>query len=144
MGLATIPGRVVVGRLSDIMGRKALGVACVLIQFGAILWLMWSRQLWMFNAFAIAYGFLWGASGTIITAIIGDIFGTRSLGPIMGIMSGGWALGAAAGPAIGGYVFDVSGDYFTAFGAGATALFATVCLMALVKGAPASKVQIRA
>ena len=144
MGLATMPGRIVVGRLSDMMGRKALGVACVLIQFGGLLWLMWSRQLWMINAFAIAYGFLWGGSGTIITAIIGDIFGTRSLGPIMGIMSGAWALGAAAGPAIGGYIFDVSGDYFTAFGAGAAALFIALCSIALVKRAPTSEVQVRA
>ncbi len=133
MGLANIPGRLGVGKISDILGRKALGVTCALIQFGALLWLMWVNQLWMLYAFAIAYGFLWGGSGTIITTLIGDIFGTGSLGVIMGMITAGWALGAAVGPAIGGYIFDASGDYFKAFGAGAAALFTAACLIALIK-----------
>jgi MFS family permease len=136
IGLANIPGRLIVGKLSDTVGRKALGVACNFIQFGSLLWLMWIDQLWMLYAFALVFGFMWGGSGAVITVLIGDIFGTRSLGPIMGIMTAGWALGAAIGPSIGGFIFDVSGDYFIAFAAGATALFVVVCLLALIKRAP--------
>jgi MFS family permease len=138
IGLASIPGRLLVGKLSDVMGRKALGVTCNLIQFGALLWLMWVDQLWMLYAFALFFGFMWGGSGIVITALIGDIFGTRSLGAIMGVMSAGWALGAAIGPAIGGFIFDVSGDYFMAFGVGAASLFTVVCLLALIRRAPSN------
>ena len=134
IGLANIPGRLLVGKLSDVMGRKALGVACNLIQFGTLVWLMWADQLWMLYVFALCFGFMWGGSGTVITALIGDLFGTRSLGSIMGVMSAGWALGAAIGPAIGGFIFDTSGNYFMAFGSGAAALFAVVCLLSLIKG----------
>lgn len=136
IGLANIPGRLLVGKLSDVMGRKALGVTCNLLQLGALLWLMWTDQLWMLYIFALFFGFMWGGSGTVITALIGDIFGTRSLGAIMGMMSAGWALGASLGPAIGGFIFDVRGDYFIAFGVGATALFAVVCLLALIGRVP--------
>ena len=133
IGLANIPGRLVIGGLSDNMGRKTLGTVCAFIQFGTLLWLIGATPLWMFYAFGIAYGFLWGGAVTIITALIGDLFGTRSLGVIMGAMSGGWALGAAIGPAIGGYLFDAIGDYFAAFGAGAAALLSAVLLLALIR-----------
>jgi len=133
LGLANIPGRLVVGKLSDAMGTKAIGVSCALIQLVALLWLMGSTRLWMLYAFAVAYGFLWGGASTVTTILTADIFGMRSLGAIMGMMSGGWAVGAAIGPAIGGYLFDVTGHYSMAFGAGAAALLAAACLMGTIK-----------
>lgn len=90
MGIANIPGRLLIGKISDIFGRKTLGITCALIQFGSLLWLMGSDQLWMLYSFAVIYGFLWGGVGAIVTAFIGDIFGTRRLGIIMGLMSGNW------------------------------------------------------
>jgi MFS family permease len=71
----------------------------------------------------------------MVTVIIGDIFGTRSIGTIMGVLSGGWAIGAAAGPAIGGFVFDASGSYFLAFGAGAAASLMAALAITPVKKA---------
>jgi len=132
IGGTTIPGRLLVGRASDTIGRKAPAIACALLQVGALLWLMWARELWMLYVFAIAFGFLWGGFGVLTTALIGDVFGMRSIGAIMGMMSAGWALGAASGPAIGGYIFDVSGTYFMAFAAGAVAILIAALLVALV------------
>jgi len=133
IGFTNIPGRLVIGRLSDAVGRKALAVACPLLQCLVVFSLMWASELWMLYAFGIVYGFLWGGAGTMVAAMIGDTFGVRSLGSIMGWMSGAWALGAAIGPAIGGFIFDVSGEYFAAFGAGAAALFIASCSAASVK-----------
>ena len=65
----------------------------------------------------------------MMTVLIGDIFGVRNLGSIMGVMSAAWAVGAALGPGIAGFVFDISGRYLAAFGAGAVALFAAVFFM---------------
>ncbi|RJR50556.1 MAG: MFS transporter [Desulfobacteraceae bacterium] len=133
IGFTNIPGRLVTGRLSDAFGRKALAVACPLLQCVVVFSLMWARELWMLYAFGIVFGFLWGGAGTMVAALIGDTFGVRSLGSIMGLMSGAWALGAAIGPAIGGYIFDVSGEYFAAFGAGAAALLMAGWSVASVK-----------
>jgi MFS family permease len=132
IGGTTIPGRLLVGRVSDTIGRKAPAIACAVLQVGALLWLMWAQELWKLYVFAIAFGFLWGGLGVLTTALIGDVFGMRSIGAIMGMMSAGWALGAASGPAIGGYIFDVSGTYFMAFAAGAVAILIAALLVALV------------
>jgi MFS family permease len=133
IGFSNIPGRLVTGRLSDGVGRKALAVACPLLQCGTLFYLMWARELWMLYIFGIVFGFLWGGAGTMIAAMIGDTFGMRSLGSIMGLLSGAWALGAAIGPAVGGYIFDVSGEYFAAFGVSAAAFLLTACFAASVK-----------
>jgi len=58
----------------------------------------------------------------------------RSIGAIMGVMSAGWSLGAASGPAIGGFTFDAFGNYFTAFSLGAGAMLIATLLVVLVKG----------
>lgn len=128
-----IVGRLAVGRISDTAGRKATTIACALLQVGALLWLMWARELWMLYAFAVAFGFLWGGLGTMVTALIGDIFGVCSIGVIMGVMSAGWSLGAVIGPGIGGFTYDASGSYFTAFWTGATVLLLVAFLAALVR-----------
>jgi MFS family permease len=117
------------------MDRKTLGFLCCFFQSGTLFWLMRAEQLWMFYVFAVTFGFLWGGSSTVVTALTADIFGTRNLGSIMGIMSGAFAIGAAVGPAIGGYIYETSGHYLTAYGAGAGSLFATAGFMALLKKA---------
>ncbi|MFZ0448521.1 MAG: MFS transporter [Desulfatiglandaceae bacterium] len=137
LGIANIFGRLILGRLSDAMGRKALGVICGLFHSASLLWLMYSHQLWMIYAFAFLFGILWGGSGTIITSLVGDIFGTRNLGAIMGIITSVWAFGAAVGPALGGFIFDATGSYFGAFGAGAGALLISACSIACLR--PISK-----
>lgn len=134
IGGAAIGGRLVVGWVSDTIGRKAPAVACALFQVGALLWLMWARDLWMLYAFAIVFGLLWGGLGTMLTALVGDVFGTQSIGTIMGTLIVGWAFGAAIGPAIGGYIFDTSGSYFTAFATGAVTMLMATLLVALVRG----------
>ena len=133
IGLFNILGRLVVGRLSDAMDRKRLGTVCGFIQFLSFIWLLYAHDLWTLYAFAIAYGFLWGGASIIITTQIGDTFGVGSLGTIMGVMNAGWSLGAAVGPVMGGVIFDVSGHYFTAFVAGAVAIFLATILLGLIK-----------
>lgn len=122
IGGASIVGRLAVGKGSDILGRKALAIISALLPFGALIWLVWIRDLWMFYLFAIVFGFSWGGLGTVVTALVGDIFGLRSIGIIMGTILVGWNIGAAIGPAMGGFIFDVTNDYSIAFLAGAAAM----------------------
>ena len=98
IGASNIPGRIVVGQVSDAIGRKTLAVSTAFAQFGSLVWLMWAGDLWSLYVFGIVFGFLFGGSSTMVTVIIGDIFGTKNIGTIMGVLSGGWAIGAAVGP----------------------------------------------
>lgn len=133
IGFVGIPGRLVAGRVSDSIGRKAPAIACALLQAGVLIWLIWMRDLWMLYVFAIVFGFSWGGLASQIPALIGDIFGGHSLGAIMGALLIGWNLGAAIGPAIGGFMFDVSGNYFLAFAIGAAAMLIAALLAALLR-----------
>ncbi len=133
IGGSTILGRLVVGRVSDTMGRKAPAAACALLQAGTLLGLIWARDLWTFYAFAIVFGFSWGGIGNMILSLISDVFGTYSIGVIMGAIGIGWELGAATGPAMGGFIFDASGSYSTAFAITAAIMLVVTVLMSLIR-----------
>lgn len=64
--------------------------------------------------------------------MIGDLFGLRRLGTIMGSLVVGWGLGAALGPYLTGLVFDLSNSYSLAFLLGASLMvIAAVCIYRL-------------
>jgi MFS family permease len=133
IGSISIPGRLVMGVVSDKTGRKVSAMICGLLQIGAMIWVAWARELWMFYIFAIVYGFASGGFDIPVTALIGDIFGVHSLGEIMGVLIIGWGLGAAIGPAVGGLIFDVTENYFMAFMIGALAMMVATSCVAIIK-----------
>lgn len=123
-----IISRLAVGRISDIAGRKIPGVACTLIGICALIWLIWSRELWMFYIFAVVFGIAYGGIGVVNLAFVGDIFGRRNLGTIMGILEVAFAAGSAIGSFLGGYVFDVTESYGVAFAIGAASMLVLAVL----------------
>jgi MFS family permease len=134
MGGLNMVGRLATGRFSDIVGRKIPGISCAMLGAVALLWLIWSQQLWMFYVFAILFGFAWGGFGVIIITLVGDIFGRRSLGTIMGTLEMGFSVGAAIGPALGGFVFDISNSYVLAFtSASVLMLFAGILIVLITR-----------
>jgi MFS family permease len=86
----------------------------------------------MLYVFGIVFGFMWGGLGTVTTALVGDVFGMSSIGVIMGATSAMWALGAATGPALAGYIFDMSNSYSIAFAIGAIGILMIAPLMGLM------------
>lgn len=115
IGFSVMFGRAIIGTASDKLGRKNTAFVFSLLQVGAVLLLLWARDLWMFYLFALVHGFTQGGLGTALTALIGDIFGLPNVGKLMGVLSVGWAVGASIGPVIGGLIFDVSNSYYAAF-----------------------------
>ena len=83
---SSIPGRLLMGGISDRIGRRSSAVICALLQIGAMIWLVWAKELWRFYFFAMVYGFSFGGFDIPVTALIGDIFGLQSLGAIMGAL----------------------------------------------------------
>ena len=133
IGSISIPGRLVMGVVSDKTGRKVSATICGLLQIGAMIWLAWAKELWMFYLFAIVYGFAFGGFDIPVAALIGDIFGVHILGAIMGVLDIGWGLGAAIGPAVGGLIFDVTENYFMAFMIGALAMMVATFFIASIR-----------
>jgi MFS family permease len=129
-------GGIISGVISDRIGRRLLSLVGAVIGAGAFLWLMWMpNNLWLFYAFAALFGYSWGSISTASSALVGDIYGMRSIGTILGWIVLGWFIGGAAGPAIGGYIYDIDHRYFFAFLMGAIAMLLVVLLVLWLPGA---------
>ena len=116
--LLAVVGTIGTGTISDYIGREVsailaylvsiVGVVCALLITGpdqhALLWLH-----------ACFFGLTWGARGPQITAKTADLFQGPHLGAILGVISIGTGLGAAAGAWASGLIFDLSGSYHLAF-----------------------------
>ena len=133
MALISILGRLIAGFISDRIGSGITSIFCASIMAVALLWLIWSHNIWMFYLFALVYGFAYGGLNPVILTLIADIFGTSNIGVIMGTLSVGFALGSAIGPFIGGLVFDINGSYSVAFALGATTILLGAFFLVLVK-----------
>lgn len=133
IGGTSIAGRVLMGRVSDNIGRKPTSIICALLMAGAMVWLIPSQDLWMLYLFALVFGFSFGGLTPPLTALIGDTFGLRNIGIILGVLEIGWGIGSAIGPATGGIVFDISKSYSMAFLGGAAAMLVTTLLITLLR-----------
>lgn len=132
VGGTSIPGRLLTGRLSDAIGRKQTAIVSALLMAGAMLLLAGGSNLWMLYLFGIIFGLSFGGLDPPLIALIGDVFGMRHIGVIIGVLVVGWNAGAAIGPALAGYTFDVSGNYAFAFLAGMIAMLIAAVLILLV------------
>jgi MFS family permease len=136
---ASVFGRIGLGRVADIIGNRR----GFIISFGttalALLWLLVSKELWMFFAFAFVYGVAWGNQAVLRFSIASEYFGLASLGMIMGALGVGEAVAAMLGSFIAGYIFDVFGNYNVMFFVGVGVSTTGVILAWLLKPATAKE-----
>ncbi|MFH1925533.1 MAG: MFS transporter [Chloroflexota bacterium] len=133
LGFASIPGRLLMGIASDRIGRKITFMVSTLLQAVAIAWLIWAQGLWSLYIFALVYGFFYSGFGCSGAALISDTFGVKNIGAVLGLLEIGFGIGAATGPAVGGYIFDVSGNYTAAFIIAAVAMLVATLLVTMVR-----------
>jgi MFS family permease len=114
-GGVSIAGRIVLGSVGDRIGnRKAFAIAFVLMLI-AFLWLLQANDMWKLYMFAVVFGLAWGGSMAQQAPMVATLFGLISHGLIFGLVSLGFSLGAAMGPVIAGFIFDVTSRYQVAF-----------------------------
>ncbi len=112
---ASIVGRIGMGRLADMIGnRRAFMIGYIVIS-ADLLWVLAANELWTLYLFAAAFGFSWGALAAVRMPLIAEVFGIGSLGAILGVLEFGSQIGAITGPLLAGWLFDVTGEYTTAF-----------------------------
>ena len=114
----SLPGVIVTGTISDYIGRElsaivTYGTSILGVVFGLMITSPDQHLLlWLHACF---FGLTWGARGPAITAKTADLFPGPNLGAILGVITIGTGVGAAAGSWLAGYVFDVTGSYRVAF-----------------------------
>lgn len=123
-GFSTIAGRLLFGAAADRLGTKLVFLLCVGLELGGTTWLMATPSRWSLYTLMVLFGL--GANGvdTAYLKVVGEIFGTRSIGAVIGILTLGWRAGAAAGPAVAGYLYDATGFYTIALGLASAAVLA--------------------
>jgi len=130
--LATIGGLVIVGRLvlgsaADRIGDRQVFIIGFSLVSAALFWLAPATEVWMLYLFGAIFGFIQGGMGASQSPLVAGLFGVRSHGLILGVTSFGFTLGAAVGPFLTGYIFDVTGSYQVAF-----LVCASICIVGLV------------
>ena len=124
MGVCSIFGRVYFGFLTDRMRREGVftlvqGVSALGIV--ALLMMQDNSQPWLLYAYAIFYGLGQGSRALVLSAISADLFLGKNFGAIYGYFTLSIGVGGAVGAWLGGYLHDLTGNYFIAF------LFALGC-----------------
>jgi len=112
-GLA-IAGRVILGSTADRIGNKQALIIGFILLSAALFWLMPAIENWMLYLFAVVFGFSQGGMGAIMSPLVAGLFGLGSHGIIFGIISFIYSIGAAIGPFLAGYIFDINGSYYVA------------------------------
>ena len=115
LGGVSILGSYVLGGLGDRIGNRQVFIIGFILMAAALFWLVPARELWMFYLLVALFGFALGGTGAVESPLVAWLFGLRSHGLIYGVVHIGFTAGAAAGPVVMGYIFDLTGSYQVAF-----------------------------
>jgi MFS family permease len=127
MGLV---GNYVLGGVADRIGNRRIFIVGFIMISAALFWLVPARELWMFYLFAIVFGFAGGGMAASESPLVAGLFGLSSHGLIYGVVHLGFTAGAAVGPVVTGYIFDVTRSYQVAF-----LLCAGLCIVGIILAA---------
>jgi predicted MFS family arabinose efflux permease len=116
-GIGSVAGRLTAGFVSDRLGTRATIGAAYVLEIVALIALLWLPSRAAVLASLMVFGAGFAASDTMVAKVIPEVFGVRAIGAIMGVLTLGWRLGAAIGPAAAGFLYDLTGSYTIPFGA---------------------------
>jgi MFS transporter, OFA family, oxalate/formate antiporter len=126
-------GRLAWPWLSDAVGRRTVLAAIFLIQGGLFLSLSVTESAAVFGVLGALVLFCYGGSSGTMAAITADLFGSRHVGAIYGLMLTAWGFGGVLGPLIIAVLRESSGDYTSALRIIAAIMLASVALPLLIR-----------
>jgi MFS family permease len=139
MPLASLPGRIVGGVLADIYDkRKVVAVSWGMQLVGALLFVVVSNPI-QGLLYAVVFGFGFGLGNPPRTAILGEYFGRRAYGSLLGTQQLVTGLGGIVAPIYAGWMADVmgaSGYRIAFFTLAAPALVAIYLYLSMKRPAP--------
>jgi MFS family permease len=118
IGFVRIGGTAVWGLISDKLGRDGTyGIATIVAIAGVagLVMMPLGAPLWYAYLSAILFSIGQSAGNATYGAVIADIFSGHKVGLIFGFLEISFGLGSALGAWIGGYLFDATGSYASAF-----------------------------
>jgi len=131
-GGMSLVGNNVLGGAADRIGNRQIFFFGFIMILAAFFWLVPASELWTLYLFAVIFGFAGGGMGASESPLVAGLFGLTSHGLIYGVIHLGFTAGAAVGPVVTGYIFDLTGGYRSAFLVCAAFSIAGVVLAALL------------
>jgi sugar phosphate permease len=132
---SSLAGRIMMGYLADRWSRKHVMILIYAIVAAAIPLLFLADRSWARPTFAVLFGIGLGGDYMIIPLMAADLFGTLTLGRLMGIITTADGVAEATAPMLVAAIRDSTGSYaqgfsvligLAALGAGAVALLPAV------------------
>jgi MFS family permease len=118
VAMAGIPGQILLGALSDRIGREivwAITCAGFAICYAALLGLADGPSQVLLYVMVLSQGLLGYAVTSLMGPVVAEIFEGPHFGSIFGLVTVPLIAGGAAGPALAGLLYDRTGDYAAAF-----------------------------
>ncbi|GAI82102.1 unnamed protein product, partial [marine sediment metagenome] len=112
--LGIISGVVLGGAIDKIGNRWVCAITFIMIAV-SVLGLAAVTQIWMLYLLAVVYGLSSGGGAITESTLIVELFGMKSHGSILGVVSFAFTVGGALGPFLTGYIFDITAGYQLAF-----------------------------
>jgi cyanate permease len=94
------------------------------------------KTVWATLPFAVMFGISFGCLVPMRGAVGSIMFGTRTIGGILGLLQGGPIAAGVIGPLVMGLIFDLNGNYSTAIW-GLVVISALMIPLSLAMGSPA-------
>lgn len=113
LGAGAVAGRLVMGSLSDRIGRRTALRVALITQTVACAGFLATQGLLTLLAAAVLYGFGYAAVSTLFPALIGDYFGRAHAGAIVGALFAIAGCLGGVGPVMAGALYDATGGYGT-------------------------------
>jgi len=110
-----ILGMILMGIIADRIGNRWVFIIGLFLMSAALFALVPATEEWMLYLLTAIFGFGHGGFASAESPLAARLFGLRSHGSILGTAVLGFAIGAAIGPVLTAYIFDVTGSYQTAF-----------------------------
>ena len=132
VSLLGIPGQILLGHLSDRVGRESIWAASCAgfaICFAALIALKYAPTLPLVYLMVFTQGALGYGLTSVMGAVVLEIFQGKHYGSIFGCIMLAALAGGAAGPWVTGFLHDLTGSYTAAFAIGiAVSLLSAVAI----------------
>ncbi|MEP0547949.1 MAG: OFA family MFS transporter [Rhodothermales bacterium] len=115
MGLFNGGGRIGWASLSDYVGRGNVFILFFAVQLVAFLLLPGTTDPLLFQVLLFTVLTMYGGGFAMLPAFIGDLFGTRQLAAIHGLLLTAWSMAGIVGPMLVAYIVDHTGSYDLSF-----------------------------
>ena len=97
------------GKLSDLLGRKPVFIAGVVIFLAGSILCGFAGSMGMLVGFRFLQGLGAGAVQPIVTTLAGDLYTLEERGRVQGYLSSVWGFSSIAGPLAGGFIVHGAG-----------------------------------